>query len=147
MSCSVVSDAHIHALVATAIYGPKDAQERVRRGLWHVWYRPEQKHAVLDYADKIGQMLLAGNLKSYGVHNPSEDDPEGDAEIAAAYRFPVSVEPLTSIQALKALACIEYQSDAANDWLATDAADFLQQLRLEIIKSLPGYDAAKWRIE
>jgi len=146
MSCFVVSDVHIHALIATAIYGPKDAQEHVRRGLWHVWFRPERKHAALECADKIGQMLLGENLKSYGVHYPSEADPTGDAMRTAAYRFPVSVEPLTRVQALKAIFCLEYQSDACENWEASDVAHFLQQLRLQTIQSLPGYEEAAYEI-
>lgn len=145
MSCKVVSDAHLHALIATAIYGPKDAQEHVRRGLWHVWY--ERKYAALDCADKIGQMLLAANLKSYGGHYPSEADPDGDAKRAGAYRFPVSVEPLTRIQALKAIFCLEYQSDAQEDWKTSKAAEFLQLLRLQVIESLPGYEDAAYDID
>jgi hypothetical protein len=145
VSCFVVSDAHLNALIATAIYGPKDAQEHVHRGLWHVWY--DRKHAALDCADKIGQMLLAANLKSYGGHYPSEADPDGDAKRAAAYRFPVSVEPLARIQALKAIFCLEYQSDAYEDWETSDAARFLQRLRLQVIESLPGYEDAAYDID
>lgn len=147
MSCFVVSDVHINAIIATAVYGPKDAQEHVRRGLWRVWIRPESNYASLNYADKIGQMLLAENLKSYGTHYPSEADPEGDAKSAAAYRFPVSVEPLTRIDAFKAIRCLEYQSDTAENRLTSDTADFLQQLRLGVIESLPGYEDAKWSID
>lgn len=147
MSCFVVSDAHLNALIATAIYGPKDAQEHVRRGLWRVWFRPESNYARLECADKIGQMLLGENLKSYGVHYPCEADPEGDAARAAAYRFPVSVEPLTRVQALKAIYCLEYQSDAQEGWKALDAAHFLQCLRLQIIESLSGYEDAAYQID
>jgi hypothetical protein len=147
VSCFVVSDTHIHALIATAIYGPKDAQEHVRRGLWRVWFRPERNYARLECADKIGQILLGENLKSYGVHYPGEADPASDATRAAAYRFPVSVEPLTRVQALKAIFCLEYQSDAQKDWQTSDAANFLQQLRLQIIESLPGYEQAPYQIE
>jgi cytosine/adenosine deaminase-related metal-dependent hydrolase len=146
MSCSVVSDAHIHALIATAIYGPKDAQEHVRRGLWRVWFRPESNYARLEYADKIGQMLLGENLKSYGFNYPGATDPEDDAKTAAFYRFHPSAQPLTRIQALKAIFCLEYQSDGPEEWAALDAANFLQSLRLQIIESMPGYEEAAYSI-
>lgn len=146
MSCFVVSDAHLNALIATAVYGPKDAQEHVRRGLWRVWFRHESNYARLECADKIGQMLLGENLKSYAFNYPSEADPEDDAKTAAFYRFHASAQPLTRVQALKAIFCLEYQSNSHEEWETSDAANFLQSLRLQIIESLPGYEEAAYSI-
>jgi len=143
MSAFVVSDAHLNALIATAIHGPKDAPEV--KGTWRVWHRSSRAYATLKNANKIGAMLLAENLASYNSRYPEKKNEAEDADAVSSFRFS-AVEPLTRIQAFKAVDCLKYQSCQHEKWISSEAEDFLNSLRSALIQSLPGYANADWEI-
>ena len=53
---------------------------------------------------------------------------------------------LTTVQALKALDSLEYQSCDHPSWPTSAAAQYLERLRRALICALPGYDEADWEI-
>jgi hypothetical protein len=49
-----------------------------------------------------------------------------------------------AIQALKLIACYEYQSCEHPEWPKSDAKDFCDSLTRALVRVVPGYDAAPW---
>lgn len=125
MSAFILADAHIGALVHVAARGPLGGVGR--------WYQ-------LSGWAGIGDDLLAENIASirarYGAEAASDPEP---------FR-PGPVRHLTTIEALKAVQCYEYQSCEHDAWEASRARKFCSALTFALVTQLPGYDAARWAI-
>lgn len=136
MSCFVVSDFHINALVSWA----------------------ESQRLDLDYSPAVAAELLAvANRRAYSERYRGEtSDPFG------GYRRE-DIGEAVPVEILKACRCLEYQ---ASDWGAWDASEAARVLRIieeaamrelaEVYgrpavhdnggRNLPGYDAAAWEL-
>ncbi len=162
MSAFIVGKAHIDALVIAAVYeepgdcGPlswfvRELTEEERSGCFMTGgpWGPEalrlaeelRRHATLDQADRIGQMLMRENQLSVNHRY-------GEAEIEDVYSFipikgTVRVNP---VMILKAIACLEYQSCEHPGWEGSEAHAFCEALRRRMIRRLPGYDEAPWEV-
>lgn len=144
MSAYMVSDAHIHAILITAIEGPKDAQEQIMRGQWsQLTFGNPSKKLWYETAAECGRMLVYANAISVDHRYPKHPSSRW---AVSAYRFKESAPRLTVVQALKALDCFDYQSSEHPDWESSPARKFSDCLRARLITMLPGYDAAQWEV-
>lgn len=136
MSAFVVDFHHINALVTFALdvqasYWNPAAQERVN---------------VTSYnAEEIGRLLLDENVRSVG-HRYSGRISGEEKSAAADYAFKRYNAPLSAVQILKAVECLEYQCCETDDWESTVAWRICQSLKGYAISRLPGYDAAAWGV-
>lgn len=119
----------------------------VRLPLDHQLYSAATRQTNLD---RIGEILLAENLRSLETRYPS-----GHAELhgdynPASYRFREHPEAnrhnreAVIGQVLKACAFYDYQSCEAADYEQTDAAHIIREIRGQAIAQLPAYGAASW---
>lgn len=153
MSAYMVSKEHIDALVATAVYGPTDNARPAGYGQtrWYAIYfdNPSRR---LDYesASIAGEILVKENLSSIHTRYPdtltNPDNTPGPCEQywLTEYAFPRDAKRLTTIQALKALACYEYQSCEHPEWSTSEAHSLCDRMRHNLIGCLPGYEDADW---
>jgi hypothetical protein len=130
----MVSNAHIDALV-------------------NAWVRFDQDHSVTcdgedvghpfrltsQTATRLGQKLLV----EYCCSADRDDEDEG----APMYRFTPMTEDPDPVVVLKLISYYERQSCGHQGWEISEARKFCEDLRLACIRSLPGYDAAPWRID
>lgn len=148
MSAWMVDKVHIDLLVDVALRGPRDA-----RG----WMRPSWDGRTLsfDQADALGDALVRENLSSIHARYPdTETKPENTpGSIEQYWLTPYTFAPplpgdqryrMTVVEALKSVACYEYQSCEHHEWEGSQVAEFCDQLRGSLIAVLPGWDAAPW---
>lgn len=132
MSCYVVANAHIDAIVTFAC--TRDNVFTVRN------MSADGHHRIANYtADAIGQALLDENYRSYN-HRYRET---GDAH---RYTHRPFTRTLSAVAILKACDSYAYQSCEHPEWDTSWAKDFIDRVRLRAISQLPGYDDAEWEI-
>ena len=95
------------------------------------------KHVTVSF-DTLGAMLLAENVRSVNARY-NEDNIEPIYKHSDVYTSPVVT--------IKSIHCYEYQSCEHEEWEASPAFAFCQQLRASIETDLPGYDDAPWGID
>jgi hypothetical protein len=136
MSCIVLSDYHVSALVAWAI----------RQGL------------DLDTSpDAVAHMLAGANRRAYSDRYAGRYDSElvpfgGLDRSAGADLGPVAI--------VKACDCLDYQASDWSRWTDSDAFGYMVAIRRAAValaapagnpsapgRSLPGYDAAAWTLD
>jgi len=136
MSCFVVSDYHVSALVAWAI----------RRGL------------DLDASpDAVAHVLASANRRAYSERYQGRFNSElvafgGLDRTAGADLAPVAI--------VKACDCLDYQASDWSRWDDSDASGYLALIRRAAValadpagsasasgRALPGYDAAAWSLD
>lgn len=143
MSAFIVDRAHIDLIVSTAVDGPKTTRD-VRPD--HAWYPPY--NATRGAENVIGQMLVDENVKSVPYHYADSAHDGLPGPLSAYYLAPYAhrrlVRRLTTVEALKALDCYEYQACEHPGWATSKAFDFIEALRSRLIGTLPGYDKAPW---
>lgn len=125
MSAFIVSDNHIHAVVAAAAHF--DA------------YLPNLKLRDIDDRQKLGQILVDANYESVNYRYKAKYEPP-------VYRIRFTTPP-DPIQAIKAIDCLDYQSCEVPDWESTEAFKILERIKSAAIAHLPGYQEAKWSID
>ena len=149
MSALVVTKTHLDSLIATALYGPADQEEKIRQGRWHRLSLHDGRYKIdtAENATVLGKMVMRAN--HVGYHTRYQDS-EGVVDWRDYdYRFPVATaKRLTVIQALKALECFGYQCSCAPDTDVVGVAieRFIHNFRAQLIRFLPGYDEAPWTI-
>lgn len=80
-----------------------------------------------------GAVLVAENKRSVNYRYDAD-------EIEAPYEFTYYAGPFDPVAILKALHCYEYQASEHEGWKASEAREFCEALRGEMICALPGYD-------
>lgn len=105
-------------------------------------FRPDgtmMKVARGENQTELGQMLVDANAASIQARY-------GDGE-ATTYRYANPKETKwEAIDVLKAITCFEYQACEVEKWEATEAYSFCQNLKAQLLHSLPRYDDAPWSI-
>lgn len=149
MSAFIVSDHHVTFILQVAVHVSTSGGHSL------LWYwggchgyltgKPEQ-------LDVVGQMLLDENARSVAHRYPTTqgDDLPGSPVGSYKYRPGVPSQVIRGTwhaQALKAIACLEYQSCEHPGWKASEACAFLRALEGRIVGMLPGYADAKWTID
>ncbi len=167
MSAFIVNRQHIDAMVAVAMFGPSDAAPspgsawRLTRWLdtrppqssGMAWYIEHQQEASADGAGRLGDLLTLENVRSVEYRYSGADSLPGtyegttpdwinpyDTPAAELRRLP---RP-SAVECLKLLACYEYQSCEHPGWRDSEAAQFCDALRRQVVAYLPGFDAAPW---
>ena len=115
---------------------------------------------------KVGQMLLDENILSYNARYPVTANLPSDVPATSeAYREALKEalekagnmipfvlnknaydNPLTVIETIKLIDCLEYQSCESEGWEISEAKCWLDMLKLQIISNNPEWDAAEWAI-
>ncbi len=140
MSAFIVSKAHITAMLRAAIQYCPDMY----------WKGGRLAGSNLDL---VGQMLLDQCVASvrYRYSDSAPDDLPGPTNLEwqtpyiweARWSHPWTRVP-EAIEALKLVRCYEYQSCENPEWEASEAKDFCETLRIQLISALPGYEEAAW---
>lgn len=131
MSCYLVSDDHINAMISWAQWN--NVEFRVKIG-----FEPACR---VDY-DFVRQELRKTNEKSYQTRYAHRDDISMEHEPVIGKSGPA----LPAIEILKLCACYDYQACEFDGWKTSDAKAFVQYLRNEVTRALPGYEQAPWSI-
>lgn len=143
MSAYVVDKAHINAMVQFGLlhipqyHGPLS---------WR--YNGMARYLTRETSNTVGQMLLDENIQSvrYRYQDSAITDLPGRTD--AEYLLPFEAYPIynlpTSVEALKLIACYEYQSCEHPEWPTSEAFAFCEALRDQAINTLEGYDEAPW---
>lgn len=138
MSAWIVSKGHIDRMVSTAL-------------AWEL--------ISVEHATAIGRTLWVENLKSVAERYPDDKSGERsgsgetDKEIKS-YEFTAEVPPLTPVEMMKAIHCLDYQSCEHDGWPESVACKLLTEFIAEVLartgstidqsSRLPGYDEAPW---
>jgi hypothetical protein len=167
MSAFVVGKSHIDAILRTALDGPDDRGPKYPGDGWHrtYWYHNGPHQLDHETVERVGAMLTVENVRSvqYRYEDSSMDTLPGpiangwltDALLGKydwpAYgtgpvRIGTGPRQLTTVAALKALDCYEYQSCEHPGWEASEAKAFCDSLRSSLIGALPGYEEAEWEV-
>ena len=160
MSAYIVSKQHIDYLVQAAeVYSrefgisyhkSEERSKQYRKGAITsraAWNTPE---VTLGSNDDLGAMLWLENLQSVSERYPEDGDGERPGPVGLStvtmlsYTYAMPKKLLTPVQALKALACYEYQACEHSEWKQSEAKDFCDGLRSALISALPGYEEAEW---
>lgn len=127
MSAFIVSDFHINTLINWAV-----------------------QHDVQVYWDKSWEQIsvdparFAGAL--YATNVESVNRWRGQDTLLYGFEYRPFVTKVSSIQILKAIDCLDYQSCDLKEWKTTFAYAVLEAIKVKAISSLPGYDEAKWEL-
>lgn len=168
MSAYIISKRHLDALVAAAQHYTKDVGLRWTNGSHtkvytnnavetQVWNGQAMSWSMIAYnahgEDALGGLLWSENQQSVAERYP--DDHEGTwpgpcglttADILAYTYTPPQRMP-SPVEALKLLACYEYQACEHREWKQSAAKAICEQLRSAFISALPGYDEAPWGLD
>ena len=91
-----------------------------------------------------GRMLLRANHDSlsarYASHRAQE---EANADDVASFK-PTALAPLDLVAVLHLVDCFTYQACEVDDWNATQAAKWCNDLAWRVIRKLDGYGRAGW---
>jgi len=143
MSTFIVEKAHIDYMLTAGMLRHPMSGHTLRwwtqniRGLAEIAeYRRELTE---DTAGQVGAMLLAENQRSVN-HRYDED------ELEEPYLF-ARVRGVSSVWALKAIDCYEYQACEHAGWDDSEARRFCVALRDWVIDLLPGYMEAPWGLD
>lgn len=120
------------------------------------WYHDGQLHKLTrcdrDRASEVGQMLWDANLKSIHARYPDTvANPDnipgviGETYIYAHSRdWGAGTVHFESVQTIKSVRCLMYQSCEYEGWEGSEAKAFLDALIVAAYSWLPGYDKAEW---
>jgi hypothetical protein len=125
MSCFVVPDFHIDALVSWAV----------------------ANHAAA-FIDNLSPRELAAEM--YWANCTAYRDRYGyEQEVGGDYTFTMrpEVHTMPAVQVLKAVACLDYQCSDWTDYPGSVAQRALERIRDHAITYVPGYRAAAWTLE
>ena len=109
------------------------------------WFEGDTRHSLTDYtSDELGQVLTDWNVRSVSWRYPdcklSELPGQIDHWWTEPYKFAIPTREHSEVQVLKAIDGYEYQACEHPDWEQSNAYAFLNALRREFIRLLPGYD-------
>lgn len=131
MSCYIVSDKHLSAIIRWACVN--NIKAGWIGGPGRYLYQPGQEQEAVD-------LLHAANVRSVNARY-REDTP-----LDGAVYDPVA-PTLRPIEVIKACDGLAYQCDEWEGFEGSDAQKLIQDIQREALRKLPGYDTAKWSIE
>ncbi len=132
MSTMIVGDKHISAILNFIAFGGRTTS---------VWDGKKSYDLhVLEERLVVGQILTDMNNSAYEHNYKHPHEP-------IKFVYDASATSLSPMEALKAMQCLEYNSDEAKHWEGSQAQKLIRNLFDKGIALLPGYDKAKWRIE
>lgn len=129
MSCFIVSHYHINTILTFAAAQPNPT-------LWVAC--TEYDLGNTRDASAIGALLHAANVASFQQYYTDR------LFTIRPFTFQRQARVCAPVQCLKALECLEYNSDSLPEWATSPAKEALEAIKLEAIHALPGYEAAWW---
>lgn len=128
MSAFICSDKHISAIV-----------KWVSRHNVSVWFgNPSRKLGPGDEQELV-DILYAENVKSVNYRYN-----ENDATTGCVYDL--GAPELGSVEVIKLVQSLEYQSCEHDEWDTSDAKEILLAMKSAAVSRLPGYESAEWSI-
>ncbi len=153
MSAYMIDRDHVRYLVEAALTIPgRNCQHSHLTWIWGVdrqantYERGELYPGDHKRAAEVGQMLWDECHTSVCYRYPDGDLP-GPCDQDFTYREHRSTmhrERIEPVQTIKACDCYQYQSCEHPGWDTSQAKAFIDALRSEAWRSLPGYDDAEW---
>lgn len=100
-------------------------------------------HQVIErqQANEVGQLLWNENVKAVNYRYKEKDKAEKFEWL------PMKARRLTQLEVLKACMCLEYQCDEHPKWKSSKAKQWIQDIKDQAIRKLPGYDQAVYAID
>jgi hypothetical protein len=159
MSCNLVSDTLISALVTAAARSDRYAQlpapdwsklsTEQREAFHRVAGRlggslPRGENVAKTYPSEVGRALALMNVQSVDANYQGRHTTADDFAEALSYTFEVTTLDVVSL--IKQVHNYAYQSCEAPGWDSSWAKAFCEQLEGVLIRNLPGYDAAPWGV-
>jgi len=146
MSAYVVCDSHISAILQAVF----NATQRHSCGgfpnPWKVQGDEKAYHycafALEEYQSQANVLMLE-NLRSVNWRYRNSPHIEQQPMVGEV-QLNLNAEPVTVLQALKLIDCLDYQSSESEDWDSTEAFKLLCKYRKILTPCLPGYDQCKW---
>lgn len=129
MSCFIVSDNHLSAIIGYACRANLAAGWVDGR---HI-YQPGQEQEACD-------LLYQANVRSFNARYKEYTD-----ETSCLYN--AFAPKLLPIEVVKACDCLAYQCDEWTFFEGSPAERLIQDIRNAAIRRIPGYEAAKWSVE
>jgi hypothetical protein len=127
MSCYIVSDSHLSALVRYACTQNLNVYSASGR----VYAPGEEQQAVT--------LLGAANTRAYTERYGAGRTADGVAYLPAA--------PLPShMEVIKLASCFDYQASDWSQYPGSDAERFIRYVERHAVRQLPGYKEAAWEI-
>lgn len=118
------------------------------------WYHDGLHHEIPlgDFATaaEVGNMLWRENIASVSHRYPGESSDTLPGPIDCDFviegsDIPVFHPPIKPVEVLKACKCYEYQScEHGEAWEQSSAKAFIDSLKEDAIRALPGYEQAAW---
>lgn len=112
--------------------------------------RENVRSCIGRYPDTLEGGTMPGPVDEYWTKPYEYPDavkpmvPGMGAIVVAAHETTRTVRHLTSVEALKCIHCLNYQSCEHAEWESSEANSALQALTSAITHRLPGYSAAPW---
>lgn len=135
MSAFVVTDFHINLLVSWA------ASRHGSGAVSYYWNRCHRD--VRHDPARIASVLYAENVRSVNARYK-------ECEPAHGFKFrhiPLGYLNLKPVQIIKACHCLVYQSCEAEGWEESEAKAILDGIEAAAVRSLDGYEDARWALE
>src|SRR4029077_555285 len=127
-----VSNKHIDALVYARSLEPLRDLAHLGHGTWT--------------DNDLGRLLLLENLLSLAHRYPDRCRPVNEMAIDAYFYRSHRWAGFPVIALIKAVECYQYQACEHDTWEASQAADYCERLRNELIRRVPGWAEAPWGI-
>ncbi|EPR5023110.1 hypothetical protein ACU6C7_006158 [Pseudomonas aeruginosa] len=125
MSVHVVSQLHISAILRFVVaHAGFDLKDKV----------------IQELANADGEILLRENVRSV-FHRYRDMDVK-----PAPFRLDLEAPTPSPVEVLKLIECLEYQSNASEDYFMTPAYRMLARIREKAVRALPGYNEAAWEL-
>lgn len=109
-----------------------------------VIWRPRSiagRNKWLGYESELGRALWLANLASLKARYGA-DDSDDELPAIRAYKWTQTVR--SAVQVIKDCHCLDYQSCEVRDWESTWAKSAIDAIERVAVRSLPGYEEAKW---
>lgn len=151
MSAFLHSNAHIDVLIRAGLRKKEHWDSPLQ------WVKPgtnptDWASLTPETATDVGRMLVAENVRNLQYLyedrlGPDEVAPPPYVYVHRGVGTAIVVETYEPVAVLKAAASYAYQCCDYDGWENSEAKAFIEQLRLHLIRQLPGYDEADtWSI-
>lgn len=137
MSAFIVSDNHLNYLMNFANTTRNLDTIYTRNGETRTEYRTNS----VDDLETMGNILVSANYASVNARYNETEGPH-------VFEFTPRTRLMTfdPVQVIKACDCFDYQASEVDSYDKTVAAQIIEQIRKHAIRTLPGYENAKWDI-
>ena len=127
MSAFIVSDKHILALVEAG-------------RIWSYEHSPQCLDRGARNFQDIVDILINENYRSVNYRYREQEEPHKVTYTPIPMKY-------SKVDILKACDCYDYQACETPDYEQSQAAKIIHKIRMNAIRTMPGYDQAPWGID